>query len=662
MISPSRHTQRLHLGHLYVLATVIVVMMPVSPHLKAEEALFELSLESLLHIEVNSASKKSERIYQAPAIIAAITRQDIARYGALNLRDALARLPGLLLLSDADFQYDNFSVRGEPLNFNNHLLLLINGHPFRSTPSASDVIRRLLSSFPVDLVERIEFIRGPGSALYGANAFTGVINIITREAAKGDADTHPLETKVVIGANRTRKVNVTGFNNWQEDGFNVSASVDYFESHGWRAEFLDVNNQPASKQRGSDYRSIALSGDYQGFDFSFFSANRDADLLDQRVSVEVPNIKDEHHFTSLGYHHDFSEHTHLSTNLSYLASDISEVTFKNREYLVELDLRHEFESELELLIGMSALNVDFESDQLSLQNFNTESYGLYLQLLWQFNESTQVIVGGQANNAKSQNTHYVPRLGLSHQFNEHWGAKLLYSEAFRSPNALESKVYFPGVLTGTEGLMPETVETYELEAFFHDDHFYASLAAYHSYQKDLIGLTFDTSLGYNRYSNSSEREFFGFEHSFNYKLSEHFSIEGSANWQRNKKLGFTQAHDTTTLPRWFAKLGLSYEQAAWNVGLWDTYVDDFRITQRFESSKLNINPPAQAYHNVSLNLTWRPYHASYDPHLKSMQLALLVQNLLDQEIRQNSLTPTTAINTFPSDTDRAAFISLSLNF
>ena len=151
-------------------------------HAHADDlSVFDLSLDSLLQVKVTTASRQSEAINEAPSIISVITREDIERYGSVSLRDIVGRLPGINLLSDFDYQSDNLSLRGDDVYLNNHMLLLIDGNPYRSVPDSSDPLRRLLNSFPVDMVERVELIRGPGSVLYGAGAFTGVINVITRK-------------------------------------------------------------------------------------------------------------------------------------------------------------------------------------------------------------------------------------------------------------------------------------------------------------------------------------------------------------------------------------------------------------------------------------------------------------------------------------------------
>src|SRR5690606_12344370 len=114
-----------------------------------------------------------------PAAVSVITRDDIRAYGWRTLAQALASLPGVY--TSFDRQYDYLGTRGFglPGDFNTRLLLTINGNRVNDTVYDSAGLGR---NFPVDLdlVERIEFIPGPGGAVHGPNAMFGVINVITR--------------------------------------------------------------------------------------------------------------------------------------------------------------------------------------------------------------------------------------------------------------------------------------------------------------------------------------------------------------------------------------------------------------------------------------------------------------------------------------------------
>ncbi len=141
-----------------------------------------LSLSDLLQVEVTTVSKKAENPLDAPGIISVITADEIATFGASNLIDVLQRIPNLFVFDSPTFTATGVSLRaGATQHLNNHVLYLINERPLRESQNGgfhSDI--NLL--FPVELIERIEVIRGPGSDLYGSNAFSGTINFITKKA------------------------------------------------------------------------------------------------------------------------------------------------------------------------------------------------------------------------------------------------------------------------------------------------------------------------------------------------------------------------------------------------------------------------------------------------------------------------------------------------
>jgi outer membrane receptor for ferrienterochelin and colicins len=138
-----------------------------------------LSLEELLDTKVYSASKYEQKVAEAPSSIVVISADQIRKYGYRTLMDVLATLPGFYVVGHGN--YRSLGVRGfsPPGNANSRILLQVNGHALNSNIDDS---APLDDSFPIDmdLVDRIEIVRGPSSSLYGADAFFAVVNVITR--------------------------------------------------------------------------------------------------------------------------------------------------------------------------------------------------------------------------------------------------------------------------------------------------------------------------------------------------------------------------------------------------------------------------------------------------------------------------------------------------
>ena len=141
--------------------------------------LTEMSLESLMNVTVVGASRYVQRSSEAPSYTSIVTAENIRRNGYRNLADLLRSLPGIFTTNDRNYQY--VGIRGflAAGDYNSRVLLLVDGHRINNSIYDHAMIG---NDFPVDidLVERVEVVRGPSSSLYGSNAFFGVINVITK--------------------------------------------------------------------------------------------------------------------------------------------------------------------------------------------------------------------------------------------------------------------------------------------------------------------------------------------------------------------------------------------------------------------------------------------------------------------------------------------------
>jgi iron complex outermembrane receptor protein len=144
-----------------------------------EDDFTSFSLEDLMAVEVTTASKRAERASDAAAAVFVLTRDDISRSGAVTIADALRLVPGVNV---AQINANSWAVtvRGFNSRFSNKLLVMIDGRSIY-TPLFSGVLWDQ-QNIVLEDIERIEVVRGPGGALWGANAVNGVINIITRSS------------------------------------------------------------------------------------------------------------------------------------------------------------------------------------------------------------------------------------------------------------------------------------------------------------------------------------------------------------------------------------------------------------------------------------------------------------------------------------------------
>jgi len=142
--------------------------------------LTSLSLDDLLEVEVYSVSRGRQRLADAPAAVYVITREEIRRSGVTSLPDAFRLIPGMEV-ARIDANKWATTARGYNSRFANKLLVLIDGRTVY-TPIHSGVYWDM-HDIPLEDVERIEVIRGPGASLWGANAVNGIISIVTAPAS-----------------------------------------------------------------------------------------------------------------------------------------------------------------------------------------------------------------------------------------------------------------------------------------------------------------------------------------------------------------------------------------------------------------------------------------------------------------------------------------------
>src|SRR5687767_4059118 len=185
-----------------------------------KDDLTNLELTELMNMEVRSASRTPQKLSQVAAAVNVITQEDIRRSGATSIAEALRMAPGLDV-ARIDSSRWAISSRGFNDFFANKLLVLMDGRSVY-TPLFSGVFWDVQDTMLED-IEQIEVIRGPGAAMWGANAVNGVINIITKHSAETQG------TLITAGGGTEE----TGFGSMRyggtiKEGLTYRAYVKYF--------------------------------------------------------------------------------------------------------------------------------------------------------------------------------------------------------------------------------------------------------------------------------------------------------------------------------------------------------------------------------------------------------------------------------------------------
>lgn len=158
---------------------------------------------------VSIATGISQRIDKAPAVTTLITEDDIARSGASHLDEVLEMVPGLHVSPSTISRLDAvYSIRGIQTGFNPQVLVLLNGTEFKNSFSGG---LPYTFRFPANIIKRVEVIRGPGTAVYGADAYSGVINIVTKNLAET-----PTNAGARVGSFASRDLWLQTGGHWRE--------------------------------------------------------------------------------------------------------------------------------------------------------------------------------------------------------------------------------------------------------------------------------------------------------------------------------------------------------------------------------------------------------------------------------------------------------------
>jgi len=214
------------------------------------------SLTQLLDTQVSSAAKYEQPVRAAPAAVQVINSAEIAQHGWTSLAQALNSLPGLY--GNNDRLYDYQGARGLAIagDYNTRLLLLIDGQ--RNNDNVYG--QALLGSegwLDMSVIERIEYIPGPGSALYGSNAMLGTINVITKHATT----TPQRQVSALVSSGGLTGVNVLGAHRHGETGLLLQYSQQ--QQAGHNQTYLNPQNLLVRKDG-----AVATDGVAHGLDFS----------------------------------------------------------------------------------------------------------------------------------------------------------------------------------------------------------------------------------------------------------------------------------------------------------------------------------------------------------------------------------------------------------
>src|SRR5580693_2040775 len=280
--------------------------------------LSEVSLEELSNIQVYSASKHMQSASEAPASVTVVTADEIQKYGYRSLADILRSVPGFYVTYDRDYTFVGVRGFGRLGDWNSRILVLIDRHRINNNVLGQAMLGNEFL-VDIDMIERVEIVRGPSSSLYGANAFFAVINVITRTVK----DVKDWELSFQTGSFGTNEGRATYGH--QFHGLGVLLSGTFYDSQGQTLFFPEfdrpaTNNGITSDTDYESYKHILATLTFHGFTLQGLFSTRTKVVPTAYFGAEFNDPADlnvdSHQYLNLGYQH-LIEKWQLDAHTSY---------------------------------------------------------------------------------------------------------------------------------------------------------------------------------------------------------------------------------------------------------------------------------------------------------------------------------------------------------
>ncbi len=469
----------------------------------AGSSLYALSLEELMQVEVGIASKQPETVRKAPSAVTVFTRNEIRAMGIDNVYELLNFVPGFQATRLIDTVDQSLLHSRGLANLNGDLLFLLNGH--RLNENSLGLTPRFIRNLSTANIKQVEIIRGPGSALYGSNAFLGVVDIITL-SGENDADLH-------LGAYD----NLGGHANLNKSFGPLTADLSFAYDRDRGQEYAKVQDYPQGPTTTSDpqqdlnfYSTLALHG--AKLELAYMK-HQDQDFLKMNGVAPAGEGWSDSSFTMVSLSREWkpAEAWALKGGLTFTRHALTAVGWngpakppaathdallgpynQHSAYEANLDSTYRLDGKSDLLLGLAyshagtdflgistnylspshattqkdafylggAAQVEDIPSQASLVRF-ADSYGLYTQYRRDLSETLHATAGLRFDQYEVTGATTNPRLGLIWDAEQDLTLKAFWGTAFRAPSLLELYVNTP-VRVGNLALKPETIATTEL--------------------------------------------------------------------------------------------------------------------------------------------------------------------------------------------------------
>jgi outer membrane receptor for ferrienterochelin and colicins len=547
------------------------------------------SIEDLATVQVESiygASKFLQKASDAPTSVTIVTARQIQEHGYRTLSDVLRSVRGFYVINDHNYTYVGVRGLSRPTDYNARILFLLDGHRVNDNIFDGAYVG---TEFPVDvdLIERIEIIRGPNSSVYGTGAFAAVINVITQRGRDLGAG----ETSAEVGSWNSYKGRVTYGDRFDND-LETLVSASLYNSHGQSHLFFPEFNSPATNngiaENADGDHSYSAFADfiYRDFNIHVVQASRTKHIPTASFSTVFNDPRtlttDARGYVDIQYRKKLGS-WEILTRTSYDWYDYHGIYIYDYPgtgvppYTQNYDAANgtwwDFQGDVSrafLKRHQVTLGTEFRQDLQQLQvNYDIQPYflylddhrsarvaALYLQDQYSLRKNFAFVVGLRGDWHENFSTTLSPRLGLLFSPTHTTDVRAIYSSAFRAPNSYEA--FYAGNKSNTTNpaLKPEKIRSWELniEQRFAKK-YNISAAAFLNRIDGLIEQNIDAVTGRPIYANSTPLQSEGLEWELGGKLPHGFegAVSHSLQDSRSIRTGGVLANS----PKQLVKLNLS---------------------------------------------------------------------------------------------------------
>ena len=593
---------------------------------------FSLSLEELLKVEVTGPTLTSESLKTVPAAVTIFSHAQIKAMAFDNLDELINVVPGFQSYRSAQNSHHYpFSSRGRRISTSSaEILVLVDGQRLNEPHTGG--VSNIISGVPFDNIERIEFIRGPGAAIYGSNAMMGVINIITRSEVS--------ELKLGLGYHSRGNISVLSNHHVGELLIDIFAKID--KDNGASYQVLDtVTDAPITTHDPAKFSNLNVKLQHNNtfiniqhgtsYIDEFYIANFITDIYKNKQSEEFDYITVKQNFNwysmeSWAWFSYIRAKAKLSRHLTLAGAFAvskappgsipihfetertnSELRLQlHNDWVINKNNQFQFGAELRFItVPESDLVIDFDMADANSIVLRTRSerdiVGVYGQYQSTPFEKSHLTLGLRYDDFSNIGSQLSPRFGWVQELGDKQSIKFLYGEAFRSPAESELNSVNNTAVVGRPNLQAETVKSVDLIWFASWSA--ASLSAGYfenQFENAIVQVTVDRTLQYINLANDDHTR--GYEFEFTYKLSEQLLLQGTYTHITDKPDSAFREADQ------FGSVSLNYLQGSWNTNLVASYYDTRDMLTR-DGERVTLNDYWKIFGKVSFLLSqkWETY-------------------------------------------------------